>query len=71
MDYFGGFWSAVTVSLHILLSRELSGLSFPEIATRYKRISYKTVASSVFRFKEKIRRNTKIKKTIYNVKAGV
>lgn len=48
----------------ISLSRELSGLSFPEIAKRYKIISYKTVSSSNFRLKEKMKKNTKLKKTI-------
>ncbi len=44
------------------LSRELSGLSFPEIAKRYKIKSYKTVASSNFRLQERMKKNRKIKK---------
>lgn len=46
----------------ISLSRELSGLSFPEIAKRYKTKSYKTIASSDFRLKERMTKNRKIKK---------
>ncbi len=45
----------------ISLSRELSGLSFPEIAKRYKIKSYKTVASSNFRLKQRMKKSTKIK----------
>jgi len=45
----------------ISLSRELSGLSFPEIAKRYKIKSYKTKASSNFRLKERMNKNRKIK----------
>jgi len=44
----------------ISLSRELSGLSFSEIAKRYKIISYKTIASSNFRLKERTKKNRKI-----------
>lgn len=46
----------------ISLSRELSGLSFPEIAKRYKIKSYKTVASSNFRLNERMKKSRKIKK---------
>ena len=46
----------------ISLSRELSGLNFPEIAKRYKIKSYKTVASSNFRLKERMNKSGKIKK---------
>ena len=46
----------------ISLSRELSGLSFPEIAKRYKIKSYKTVASSNFRLQERMNKSRKIKK---------
>ncbi|GJQ57487.1 MAG: hypothetical protein D8M57_18130 [Candidatus Scalindua sp. AMX11] len=49
-------------SFAISLSRELSGLSFPEIAKRYKIKSYKTIASSNFRLKERMKKSTKIKK---------
>ncbi|ODS30701.1 MAG: hypothetical protein SCARUB_04182 [Candidatus Scalindua rubra] len=52
----------------ISLSRELSGLSFPEIAKRYKIISYKTVSSSNFRLKEKMKKNTKLKKQYAKIK---
>ena len=45
----------------ISLSRELSGLSFSEIAKRYKIKSYKTIASSNFRLKERMKNNRKIK----------
>ena len=44
----------------ISLSRELSGLSFPEIAKRYKIKSYKTVASSIFRLKERMKISNRI-----------
>jgi chromosomal replication initiation ATPase DnaA len=44
------------------LSRELSGLSFSEIAKRYKIKPYKTIASSNFRLKERMKKNRKIKK---------
>ena len=46
----------------ISLSRELSGLSFSEIAKRYKIKSYKTIASSNFRLKERMKKSRKIKK---------
>ncbi len=46
----------------ISLSRDLSGLSFSEIAKKYKIKSYKTVASSNFRLKERMKKNRKIKK---------
>ncbi len=46
----------------ISLSRELSGLSFSEIAKKYKIKSYKSIASSNFRLKERMKRNRKIKK---------
>ncbi len=46
----------------ISLSRELSGLSFSEIAEKYKVKSYKTIASSNFRLKERMNKNRKIKK---------
>lgn len=46
----------------ISLSRELSGLSFPEIAQRYKIKSYKTVSSSNFRLKERMKKSRNIKK---------
>ena len=46
----------------ISLSRELSGLSFAEIAKRYKIKSYKTIASSNFRLKERMKRSIKIKR---------
>jgi hypothetical protein len=46
----------------ISLSRELSGLSFSEIAKKYKIKSYKTIASSNFRLKERMKENRKIKK---------
>ncbi|KKK48318.1 hypothetical protein LCGC14_3146300, partial [marine sediment metagenome] len=46
----------------ISLSRELSGLSFSEIANKYKIKSYKTIASSNFRLKERMKKNRKIKK---------
>ncbi len=46
----------------ISLSRELSGLTSPQIAERYKIKSYKTVASSNFRLKERMRNSRKIKK---------
>jgi len=45
----------------ISLTRELSGLSFPEIAKRYRVKSYKTIASSNFRLKERMKKSTKIK----------
>ncbi len=45
----------------IILSRELSGLSFPEIAKRYRVKSYKTIASSNFRLKERMKKSPKIK----------
>jgi REP element-mobilizing transposase RayT len=45
----------------ISLSRELSGLSFPELAKRYKIKSYKTIASSNFRLKERMEKSRKIK----------
>jgi hypothetical protein len=46
----------------ISLSRELSGLSFSEIAKRYKIKSYKTVASCNFRLKERMNKSRIIKK---------
>ena len=46
----------------ISLSRELSGLSFSEIARKYKIKSYKTIASSNFRLKERMKKNRRIKK---------
>ncbi len=46
----------------ISLSRELSGLSFSEIAKKYKIKSYKTIASSNFRLKERMEKNRKINK---------
>ncbi len=52
----------------ISLSRELSGLSFPEIAKRYKIKSYKTVASSNFRLKERLKKSTKLKKEYAKLK---
>ena len=45
----------------ISLSSKLSGLSFSEIAKRYKIKSYKTIASSNFRLKERMKKNRKIK----------
>jgi chromosomal replication initiation ATPase DnaA len=45
----------------ISLSRELSGLSFPELAKRYKIKSYKTIASSNFRLKERMEKTRKFK----------
>lgn len=50
------------------LSRELSGLSFPEIAKRYKIKSYKTVASSNFRLKERMKKSRKIRKQYTKLK---
>ncbi len=52
----------------ISLTRELSGLSFPEIAERYKIVSYKTVASSNFRLKERMKKNTKLKRQYSELK---
>ncbi len=46
----------------ISLSRELSGLSFSEIAKKYKIKSYKTIASSNFRLKERMKKSRKIEK---------
>ncbi len=46
----------------ISLSRELSGLSFSEIAKKYKIKSYKTIASSIFRLKERMKESRKITK---------
>ena len=46
----------------ISLSRELSELSFSEIAKKYKIKSYKTIASSNFRLKERMNKNRRIKK---------
>ena len=46
----------------ISLSRELSGLSFSEIANKYKIKSYKTIASSNFRLKERMKSSRKIRK---------
>ncbi|MCP5004305.1 MAG: hypothetical protein GY941_10240 [Planctomycetes bacterium] len=44
-----------------LLAISLSGLSFPEIAKRYRIKSDKTIAPSCFRLKEKMKKSTKIK----------
>ncbi|GAX60600.1 bacterial DnaA protein helix-turn-helix domain protein [Candidatus Scalindua japonica] len=44
----------------ISLSCEMSGLSFTEIAKKYKIKSYKTIASSNFRLKERVKKNRKI-----------
>ena len=52
----------------ISLSRELSGLSFPEIAERYNILSYKTVASSDFRLKERMKKNKKLRKQYSELK---
>ncbi|GJQ57591.1 MAG: hypothetical protein D8M57_19900 [Candidatus Scalindua sp. AMX11] len=46
----------------ISLSRELSGLSFLEITKRYRVKSYKTMASSNFRLKERMKTSRKMKK---------
>ena len=46
----------------ISLSRELSGLSFTEIAKKYNIKSYKTIASSNFRLKERMKKKRKIRK---------
>ncbi len=46
----------------ISLSCELSGLSISEVAKEDKIKSYKTVASSNFRLKERMKENRKIKK---------
>jgi len=46
----------------ISLSRELSGLSFSKIAEKYKIKSYKTIASSNFRLKERKKKSRKIRK---------
>ncbi len=54
--------------LAISLSRELSGLSFPEIAKRYEIASYKTVASSNVRLREKMNRNEKLKRQYMKLK---
>ncbi len=45
----------------ISLLRELSGFIFPAIAKRYSVKSYKTIASSNFRLKERMKKSTKIK----------
>tara|TARA_B100002003_G_scaffold234142_1_gene247693 strand:- start:326 stop:1144 length:819 start_codon:yes stop_codon:yes gene_type:complete len=53
----------------ISLSRELSGLSFSEIAKRFDILSYKTIASSNFRLKEKIKKNKKLGKAYKDLKS--
>ena len=54
----------------ISLSRELSGLSFPAIAKKYRIKSYKSVASCSFRLKERMNKSKMIKKQ-YSMLKGI
>lgn len=55
--------------LLIILTRELSGLSFPEIADRLNVGSYKTIASNIFRINQRIAKNRKLEKLYKNLRS--
>lgn len=52
----------------IALSRELSGLSLPELAEKFNIMSYKTVATNHYRLKKKIERNKKYSRLYKKIK---
>lgn len=52
----------------ICLSRELSGFHFPEIAKRYKMLSYRTVGTACYRFTEKMKKNKKLARQYTKIK---
>lgn len=52
----------------ISLARELTGLSFSEIALKYHVLSYRTVGTSCYRLKQKIKENNKLAKIYKNLK---
>ena len=54
--------------LAISLSRELSGLTFLEIADKFHTISYKTIAATHFKFKQKMILNKKLSTQYIKIK---
>lgn len=52
----------------IALSRELSGLRMPEIASKYKIPTYRTVGTICYRFNERIKKNKKLAKLYKKLK---
>lgn len=55
--------------LAITLSRELSGLGFPDIARMYKISSYRTVGTSCYRFNERLKKNNMLAKQYKKLKS--
>ena len=53
----------------ILLSRELSGFKFPEIAKSYKISTYRTIGTICYRFNEKLKLNKKLTKQYKKLKS--